>query len=261
MQAQDNPDTNGGEPASDLLTPEDLLSAFDQPDGTSGTEEETGYQPSPEDVEWLEANLPLLQQLEGPGVTGGIERILEELLGPPIDTRTLDRMRTMLSTWAGTAVADVLLPLLLRGSRVPDFRDYVLEQLEPAQQAWLRLLFAIYSERLGEVLVVGDEVPEDWRALRHNIFYNLYGDNWWIDLTVARYDGVEFTLKTTPASLLNLAGGIVEVLLDLPGEGEGAGNALDPVAVQEVLGRCARLLEQSTPDADTETGTEGDESD
>lgn len=195
-----------------------------------------------EKLAWLDSFVPSLKSFldQEPKQRESVERILDQyLIGPP-NVDTLNRLVSATKLVMGDSAAECLLTGLARGFDDPEFFEKFVNRLDDETRAWVRLLMALYGNRLRENWMIGGEQPEDWRGINQEINYGLYSDRWLIKLDILKYSGDKAHLEMQPGSLANLVATLLSTLQELP---PGAAvSSIDINTLTDIRTRCDALL-------------------
>jgi len=76
----------------------------------------------------------------------------------------------------------------------------------------MRRLQALFGHAVAEAWSLHERELLDWSGLHREVWYDIIGKRWILELRITRYDGTEFSITASPYSMANLAVGVIRSL-------------------------------------------------
>jgi hypothetical protein len=86
----------------------------------------------------------------------------------------------------------------------------------PRVMAFLRTIVGLYGTDLQEALTVMSQVPNDWRRLNRDVYFDMANRRYRIKLRVELFSGDEFSIDAEPTMMLRLTSYLVRTLRYVP---------------------------------------------
>jgi hypothetical protein len=146
---------------------------------------------------------------EHPDALPRVSSIIEKTLFRSEDGSTWDDFREGLETYVGTGVPYVLTWLAM----APSERLGLLEKhVPPRVNDFCRTLLSSYAREILYSYQAWREYPGDWRQIRRNAYYDYPNNVWLLKTYIEQYGGGNLTLESSPDSLANLCGFLLDTL-------------------------------------------------
>ncbi len=110
----------------------------------------------------------------------------------------------------------------------------------PRVMAFLRTIVGLYGTDLQEALTVAGTIPNDWRRLNRDVYYDVANKGYRIKLRIELFNGDEFSIEAAPSPMLSLTNYLIHTLRFVNESGPFADNdandfAVEAAALYEIL--------------------------
>ncbi len=145
-----------------------------------------------------------------PSALSGVLGILDKRLKPPLQADTWEVLDGSLANYMGRDLAYLFGWVVRSGQadRLEQIEDYASAQV----QAFFRTVLGLYGAELGEAFAAWNEIPDDWRTLFREVYFDQLAQRHHIKLRVLKYSGDSATVEGPADSILGLTSGLILTL-------------------------------------------------
>lgn len=120
----------------------------------------------------------------------------------------------------------------------------------PQVMSFLRTLIGVYGPDLETVLAVQDQIPNDWRFLNRDVYYDQVNRAYRLRLRIEKFSGEEVLIETYASPCLGMTNFLIETLLIIGNP--DAFNQTDMNKFGELAPQLLNLLKQKITAAPNE---------
>ncbi len=173
----------------------------------------TGQLPDEEQVRLLSEGVAELEAfLESrPEATEDVLEILARRLDGKIDHQTWATVDAALSSYLGRELAYLIAWVAQPEEQMERLRE-LSGYAAPEAMAFLGTVLGLYGPELERAYLCWNEIPDDWRVLYRDVYYDMLNQRPHIRLRIQKYNGETVTFEGHSDSILALASSLILTL-------------------------------------------------
>jgi hypothetical protein len=176
-----------------------------------------------------------------------VHELVERRLAEPPDADTYQVVFDSLQVLAGSDVANLVHWYAARES--PADRAYLETTAGPRVLGFLRGLMARHGPELRRALAIWRELPDDWRIVDREVYFDIIRERYHIKLRIEKMNGEALALEGTPDSMLGLLRFIAVTL-----RWTNTADAFNPHALELFLPDLEDFMRMLRPDVESDNG-------
>lgn len=144
------------------------------------------------------------------------EQRVVDILGRRVKGKITDETWQIVNDSLSQYFGQDLAYLLYWVVNVEDPRNNRMEEVEkyasPEVMAFLRTVVGIYGPDLSEVYAQWNQLPDGWRTIYRDVYYDQLNQRHHLRVRIEKYNGEEIVFEGTPDSILTLASYLVRTV-------------------------------------------------